>query len=281
MTVDAHSKWLDICPISSTNSNATISPLRVLFSAFGLPEAIHTDNASVFTSTEINDFFRRNGINYTTSAPYHPASNGLAERAVQTFKLAMRKQQTGTLEEKLARFLFSYRITPHTTTGETPAKLLMGRQLISHLSLFHPNKVARSQQQQKRHHVKSVKSERRFEVGDHVYAFAYSKNWVLGEVVENTGPVSARVQADNQEIRRHNDQLQHGIKPVKETPDIEINADVESASDIDSDNIIDSSMTSADTTAPPDANVATASIPGPILQRTSRREGHRHIYYST
>ena len=169
MTVDAHSKWLDICPISSTTSNATISPLRVLFSA---------DKASVFTSTEINDFFRRNRINYTTSAPYHPASNGLAERAVQTFKLAMRKQQTGTLEEKLARFFFSYRITPHTTTGETPAKLLMGRQLRSHLSLFHPNlshKVARSQQQQKLHHDRSVKSECRFEVGDHIYASAYSK----------------------------------------------------------------------------------------------------------
>ena len=74
------------------------------------------------------------------------------------------------------------------------------------------------------------------------------------------------MQADNQEIWRHHDQLQ----PVKETPDIEINADVESASDIDSDNIIDSSMTS-DTTAQPDANVATASVPGPILQRTSAR----------
>ena len=103
----------------------------------------------------------------------------------------MRKQQTGALEKKLARFLFSYRITPHTTTGETPAKLLMGRQLRSHLSLFHPNlshKVARSQQQQKLHHDKSVKSERRFEVGDHVYARAYSgpQNWVPGEVVEKT-----------------------------------------------------------------------------------------------
>ena len=109
------------------------------------------------------------------------------------------------------------------------------------------------------------------------------QKWVPEEVVEKTGPVSARVQADNQEIRRHNDQLQHRTKPVKETPDIEMNADVESASDIDSDNIIDSSMTSA-TTAPPDANVATASIPGPILQRTSARERRPPAYlkdYST
>ena len=139
VTVNAHSEWLDNCPISSATFNATISHLRAFFSAFGLREEVHKDNASVFTSTGIKEFFRRNGINYTTSPPYHPASNGSAERAVQFFKLAMRKQQTGKLEEKLARFLFSFRITPHMTTGETPAKLLMGRQLRSHLSLFHPN----------------------------------------------------------------------------------------------------------------------------------------------
>ncbi len=32
---------------------------------------------------------------------YHPSVNGLVERAVQTFKLGMKKQVSGTIETKL------------------------------------------------------------------------------------------------------------------------------------------------------------------------------------
>ena len=54
----------------------------------GLPDTIVTDNAAVFTSTEMKELFSHNGIKHTTSAPYHPASNGLDKRAIQTFKSA-------------------------------------------------------------------------------------------------------------------------------------------------------------------------------------------------
>ena len=36
------------------------------------------------------------------------------------------------------RFLFRYRVTPHASTGVSPAELLMGRRLRSHLSMIHP-----------------------------------------------------------------------------------------------------------------------------------------------
>ena len=80
LIIDAHSKWIEIFQMSSTSSSATIQKLREVFSRFGLPDRIISDNASNFVSAEFKEFMMKNGIKYSTSAPYHPASNGLAER---------------------------------------------------------------------------------------------------------------------------------------------------------------------------------------------------------
>ena len=117
MLVDVHSKWLEVIPVSSTSSQVAIDHLRNIFATHGIPEAIVSDNGPSFTSMEFQNFVKRNGIKHLTSAPYHPASNGLAERAVRTFKEGLRKATTGSLSSQLARFLFQYRTTPHSTTG--------------------------------------------------------------------------------------------------------------------------------------------------------------------
>ena len=98
-----------------------------------------TDNAPNLSSSEIEEFLRRNGIKHTLSPPYHAASNGLAERAVQIFKQGLKKMQEGTLSDRIARFLFTYRNTPQTTTGISPAEFLFGRRLRSRLDLLKPD----------------------------------------------------------------------------------------------------------------------------------------------
>ena len=128
--VDAHSKWLDIHII---NSATALSKMRSIFATHGLLEVLVTDNRSVFTSTEFANFTKRNGIRHVVSAPYYPASNGFA---VQTFKEGIQKSLLGALE---TWFLFKYWITPHSTAGLSPAELLMGKQLHSHLSQMHPD----------------------------------------------------------------------------------------------------------------------------------------------
>ena len=53
---------------------------------FGIPQTIVTDNGATFCSANFKQFMESNGIEHFKSAPYHPLSNGLAERSVQTIK---------------------------------------------------------------------------------------------------------------------------------------------------------------------------------------------------
>ena len=111
--VDAHSKWLDVHLMHSISSTNTIETLCMVFATLGLPQKIVTDNGSSFTSEEFREYLFSNGIIHVTTAPYHPTSNGLAERAVQTFKHGFKATKGNTPQEKLSKFLFNYCITPH------------------------------------------------------------------------------------------------------------------------------------------------------------------------
>ena len=137
--VDAHSKWIDVHITNSATSAVTMEKMRNSFATLGLPEILVTDNGPAFTSSEFAQFMQRNGIRHVKTAPYHPASNGLVEWAVQTVKGGLKKLVEGSLETRLSRFLFTYRLTPHSTTGISPAELMMGKRLHSQFDLLQPN----------------------------------------------------------------------------------------------------------------------------------------------
>ena len=108
---------------------------------FGRKFTLVTDHQPLISSEEFQTFCRNNGIIHKTSAPWHPATQGLVERFVQTFKLAMKSASTdgGSLHQKIGSFLLQYRNAAHATTNESPAKLFLGRQLRSRLDLIKPN----------------------------------------------------------------------------------------------------------------------------------------------
>ena len=108
MVVDTHSKWIEVSIVNSASSVSTIQKLRSMFATHGLPKVAASDNGSVFNSSEFQQFMMKKGIQHIRTAPYHPASNGLAERAVQTLKEGLRKLWGGCLETNLSRFLFQY-----------------------------------------------------------------------------------------------------------------------------------------------------------------------------
>lgn len=68
--------------MSSTTAEATIAALRMVFATHGLPEELVLDNGPHFIAQEFKEFLKSNKIKHILSAPYHPASNGEAERAV-------------------------------------------------------------------------------------------------------------------------------------------------------------------------------------------------------
>ena len=76
--------------MTSTTSAQTILVLCAMFARFGLPKQLVSDNGPQFTSDEFEQFLVRNGVSHIRSSPYHPSTNGAAERLVQTVKQALR-----------------------------------------------------------------------------------------------------------------------------------------------------------------------------------------------
>ena len=94
--------------VPAATSAHTIQKPRAMFATHGLPELLVSDNCTTFTSAEFHEFLSHNGIRHLSSAPYHPSSNGLAERAVQTYKSNMQKGSDEDVQKQLSRFLFLY-----------------------------------------------------------------------------------------------------------------------------------------------------------------------------
>ena len=62
------------------SANATIEVSRALFSWYGLPLALSSDNDPQFVAGEFQTFLKMNCIKHTLCPPYHPSTTGLAER---------------------------------------------------------------------------------------------------------------------------------------------------------------------------------------------------------
>ena len=149
---DAYSRWPEVKLMSNTTATATVEAMRGLFAAYGLPQVVVSDNGPQLVSKEFETFLEGNGIKHVKSAPYSPASNGLAERLVQSFKQSLDKQKGNghTLQHCIDSFLFSYRNTPSSTTGKTPSELFLRRNVRTRLSQVTPKFSVQMQDKQER-----------------------------------------------------------------------------------------------------------------------------------
>ncbi|KFD53316.1 hypothetical protein M513_05797 [Trichuris suis] len=167
VAMDSASKWPEAKVVSNISTSAAIRCLREIFATHGLPRILVSDNGPAFVSAPFRAFLRRCGVKHLYTPPYHPNSNGQAERTIQTLKQALRKLLSYNIDFDccLANALFAIRTTPSRVTGRSPAESLMGRRLLSPFDTMLPHaaraEIARSP---------FAAQLRVFEVGDTVLA---------------------------------------------------------------------------------------------------------------
>lgn len=130
--VDAGSGWIEAFPLKNRQTSSVISCLRSVFSRFGIPEVVVTDNAPEFVSSELLNWLEVIGCRKLESPIYHPRANGAAERSVQTIKRALNGWVSANAHvpfgEFLKKVLFHHRISSHSR-GISPAEIVFGRQI--------------------------------------------------------------------------------------------------------------------------------------------------------
>ena len=132
---------------------------------------------------------------------------------MQTFKQGVTRISGSTVQERISKFLFNYRITPHSVTGVPPSELLYGRRLRCRLDTWYPDiaqRVQNQQQKQKQSHDSTI-PQRSFSVGDLVFAENFTGSppkWLPGTVVMVTGLLSYQVELESgNTVRRHVDSV--------------------------------------------------------------------------
>lgn len=214
--IDAFSKWPEVFKMQSITAQQTTERLDEVFSRHGLCDTIVSDNGPQFISDHFKQFRTERGIEHITIAPYHPQSNGQAERFVQTLKQGLKKlAREGNANEVLRKFLAYYRFTPSYNLGmKSPHELMTGRQAKLKLDLLKPPvKEARERNEKmenqfNKHH-KAVPKD--FQIGDEVFVKVFSNNkkwhWVPAEVFSKKGNVNYEVVTNERKVLAHANHL--------------------------------------------------------------------------
>jgi len=233
VVIDSYSKYPCIHATTSTSTKSTTDLLEQDFAHFGYPHTIVSDNASSYRSAEFQTWCSERGITHLTGAPYHPATNGAAERLIQTFKQALKKS-TLPPRAALQEFLMQYRRTP-LASGYSPSELLNGRQIRTKIDTLLPSPAHKAQGQQSREATKSqtiAKLDHSFTVGTPCYALycgprrTKDPRWVPATVIKVFGSrsVNVKVHPRGPVWRRHIEQLQprYGQEQDTEIPEATI-----------------------------------------------------------
>ncbi|CAJ2666983.1 unnamed protein product [Trifolium pratense] len=134
VAVDYFTKWIEAEPLAHiTTFNVLRFFKRNILARFGIPQVVVTDNGTQFTDKKVREFMAKIGTTQHFTSVEHPQTNGQAEAANRVILRGLKRrldEAKGKWTEELHSVLWSYRTTPHSTTGETPFRLTYGTEAV-------------------------------------------------------------------------------------------------------------------------------------------------------
>jgi len=91
VVVDAFTKWVEAYPLPDQEAATCITAVyNGMFSRFGLPRQLHSDQGRNFESQLVTELCNITGVYKTRTTAFHPRSDGLTERANRTILAMLR-----------------------------------------------------------------------------------------------------------------------------------------------------------------------------------------------
>ncbi|XP_040356411.1 uncharacterized protein K02A2.6-like [Ixodes scapularis] len=212
VTVDYYSNFWEVDQLNSLTSAHVIRRLKAHFARHGIPSVLITDNGSQFACEAFNKFSIDWNFEHVTSSPRYPRSNGMAESAVKTVKMLLKKADESNGDPQMA--FLDHRNTPLQHMHASPAQLLMGRRTRTCVptttkQLLPKTVSARNQLEQKKrrmvfYHDKQAKDLHPLSMGQDVMVLPTKEAlWTKGTIKEQCGDRSYKVQVSDGVLRRN------------------------------------------------------------------------------
>lgn len=130
VVTDHFSKWVELFPLRKLTARVIMDKLMEVFTRFGFPEQLITDNASYFTAKVFVDSCAALGIKHKKTTTYHAQSNP-TERVNRNIKhmLVAFSERHKDWDTYLPEIGFALRSTVNRSTGYAPSSLNLGREL--------------------------------------------------------------------------------------------------------------------------------------------------------
>jgi len=126
---DYFTKWADAIPLTDQTAERITGELIKLFSIYGHPEIIHSDQGRNFESSILAQTLEAFGVRKSRTTAYHPQGVGMVERFNRTLLQLLRSyvEKQSDWERYLPLVLYAYRTSTHSSTGSSPFMLMYGR----------------------------------------------------------------------------------------------------------------------------------------------------------
>ena len=120
-TIDMCTRFPEAIPLKDIHTSTVAEALLEIFSRVGLPNKIHSDRGSQFTSDMMREVYRLLNIKQSTTSPYHAMGNGIVEKFNKTIKNLSKKvtaEKPKDWHRYLGPLMFAVRDTPQDSTTQ-------------------------------------------------------------------------------------------------------------------------------------------------------------------